>query len=109
MKPPCVYGCAWLTAVLLGIAALAGPAAAADGGASPPVQSSAGAPPPEIAPGGTVVLRGSGPANTDAAQPAPEPSAGSTGDGPAAASRQRQGWDTGGFDRRFDRSGLSPR
>jgi len=62
---------------------------------------------PEIAPGGTVVLRGKPPAKANVGQPGLGENNGLAGNYPAALF-QPQGWDMSGFDRRFDRSGLTP-
>lgn len=65
---------------------------------------------PEIAPGGTVVLRGSTPVHAASQPPPPEPSnPASAGSKPRSALVPAYGWDSGGFDNRFDRSGLTPR
>jgi hypothetical protein len=66
-------------------------------------------PAPEAAPGGTVVLRGSTQANATSQLPPPGPSNPlSTGAAPPPGPRPAYGWDAGGFDRQFDRSGLNP-
>lgn len=66
-------------------------------------------PAPEIAPSGTVVLRGSTPTSATTQLPPPGPSNPvSTGPAPRPALRPAHGWDAGGFDRQFDRSGLTP-
>lgn len=63
---------------------------------------------PEIAPGGTIVLRGSTLTNTASQLPPPGPSNPlSTGPAPRAPA-PAHGLDVTGFDRRFDRSGLIP-
>jgi hypothetical protein len=67
-------------------------------------------PAPEVAPGGTVVLRGSTPTTDSTAhplRPGPSNPLSTTPAAPAAPSAP-YGWDTSGFDRRFDRSGLTP-
>ena len=67
------------------------------------------APASEVAAGGTVVLRGSMPASATAQLPPPGPSNPvSTGPRPQPAPGPAHGWDAGGFDRQFDRSGLTP-
>lgn len=69
---------------------------------------------PEIAPGGTVLLRGSTPpsaaSTSDISQlPPPGPSNPlSTGPQPRPVPAPAHGWDAGGFDRQFDRTGLTP-
>lgn len=71
-------------------------------------------PAPEIAPGGTVLLRGSTPASaTSTSATSPLPPAGpsnplSTGPQPRPAPAPAHGWDASGFDRQFDRTGLTP-
>lgn len=67
------------------------------------------APAPELAPGGTVVLRGTPAHDTSAPMPPPGPS-NPVSTGPAAppALGRSDGWDAGGFDNRYDRSGLTP-
>jgi hypothetical protein len=63
---------------------------------------------PESTPGETVVLRGSTPANTGSRQPPPGPSNPlSTGPATQPPRASAYGWDHSGFDRRFDRSGLT--
>lgn len=69
---------------------------------------------PEIAPGGTVLLRGSTPtsaSSSSATSPLPPPGPSnplSTGPQPRPAPASAHGWDAGGFDRQFDRTGLTP-
>ena len=95
-----------LTVVLLGIAGLCGPAAAADNGPVPIVvsPSTVERPLPETTPGGTVVLRGPPPTCPTAAQP-------EGNDQPVAVLPALGGWnrnyDTSGFDRSgYDTTGL---
>jgi hypothetical protein len=95
----------WM-AVSLSAAVVSAPAVAADNGALLTVvaPNALDHPPPEATPGGTVVLRGSGPASPDIGPPPAE--------APTVSPRP-EGWDVGfdttGFDRRFDRSGLLSR
>jgi len=66
-------------------------------------------PGPESTPNGTMVLRGTTPANAGSRQPPPGPSNPvSTGPAPQTAPTQSYEWDHSGFDRRFDRSGITP-
>lgn len=61
------------------------------------------------APSGTVVLRGSTPANATPQLPPPGPSNPlSTGPLPRPVAKPAHGWDASGFDRQFDHSGLTP-
>jgi hypothetical protein len=64
---------------------------------------------PENTAGGTVVLRGSTPANATAQQPPGPSNPITTGPQPQQAPAPAHGWDASGFDRQFDRSGLTPR
>jgi hypothetical protein len=109
MKSSLVRGWAWLTVVVLVVAGLGGRAIAADNEASTVAYPTGIEQPlPEIAAGGTVVLRGKPPANANVGQPISVQINGFAGNYPAAAFFPPQEWDTGGFNRRFDRSGLTP-
>ena len=109
MKPSRAYGWAWPTAIVLVMASLGGRAIAADNEAASTVTYPTGIeqPLPEIAAGGTVVLRGKPPAKANLGQPGFGENNGLAGNYPTALF-QPQGWDMTGFDRRFDRSGLTP-
>jgi hypothetical protein len=64
---------------------------------------------PEMASGGVVVLRGTPPTNTSS-QPLPPGPTNPISNGSAPSTPvSSNDWDTGGFDNRYDRSGLTPR
>jgi hypothetical protein len=111
VRPPrtqgrsCAVACGCLTAALLGIASLCTPAIAAEAVAPAIVVSPSGAS-TEIAPGGTVVLRGSPP-------PQPTPVARTVPTATLPGPVRVEGWDdyfdTSGIDRQYDTTGLVTR
>jgi hypothetical protein len=106
-----LIGLGCLAAALLGTAVLcqANLAAAADDSRGAPVfpvvpGNAVDRPVPEVAPGGTLVLRGTRPVSPSPTPPNPgggAPSIGAVANGPAAAAYSAPGWD-----QRFDYSGL---
>jgi hypothetical protein len=92
--------------LLLVMAGLCGPSAGADNGIV--LQPTPSTTAPEAAPGGTVVLRGTPPANAnvDQAGPGGGPGGGSASNRAAGPVPRAGNYDTGGFDRNYDTTGI---
>lgn len=97
---------AFLAAALLGVLSVCQPAVAQH--EFPPGASSMAEPRPQISSGGVTVLRGSVPPRPLPFPPIAIPPYEGTSYGPPAPPSLGPGWDAGGFDRNFHRSGLEP-
>lgn len=96
----------FLAAALFGVLSVYRPAAAQH--EPPPGALSTAQPAPQTSSGGVTILRGSVPPRPFPLPPIPIPPYEGTSYGPPTAPSLGPGWDTGGFDRNFDRSGLEP-